>query len=360
MEILIGISFSKWRKLLKDNPRALKYFPKIFHITLLSLFRNDWYARKEKKIYGKQIKDTVVKPPVFVLGHWRSGTSYLHRLLSLGDNYTYPNVFDIYSPTSFLFTGKMLKERLEKLSTQKRPMDQMVIRYDDPGEDEFALATMSLYSPLLAWVFNDKTDFYDRYLTFNDVPEHELEEWQTQLHLLLKKLTVRSNKPVMLKSPQHTARVGILHKMYPDAKFIHIHRDPYTVFNSTVRLYDKTVRPMNLYPGYDQIREKDDIIKRYKIMYNQYFTDIAGLPPGSLIDVSYEQLDTDPAATVQKIYKEMNLGDFDTYRPFLDAHLKKIGNYKKNRYAEIDADWLKKINKEWQMAFDRWNYQKRS
>jgi len=361
LEILIGISLKKWRKLLKQNPdaRSLKYFSLILKTTILSIFRNNRFERKERKEFGSQIQHTEIKPPVFILGHWRSGTSYLHRLLSLDDHFTYPTVFDIYSPHSFLFTERMLRERLKKMAGQKRPMDQMEIRYDDPGEDEFALAVMSLCSPLLAWVFNNRTEFYDRYLTFDGVPPDELQEWKDQLNLLLKKLTVRANKPVMLKSPTHTARVGLLQQMYPQAKFIHIHRDPYTVFNSTVKLYDKTVRPMNLYPGYDSDREKEGIIARYKLMYERYFKDVHKLPDGTLIDISYEYLDRDATGTVKTIYEAMHLGDFEAYLPRLKAHLDKIGNYKKNNYATIEPKWRRKINQEWDISFKNWGYDKR-
>jgi hypothetical protein len=41
----------------------------------------------------------------------------------------------------------------------------------------------------------------------------------------------------MLKSPTHTARLHILREMFPQAKFIHIVRDPCEVFSSTVRLW---------------------------------------------------------------------------------------------------------------------------
>ena len=41
----------------------------------------------------------------------------------------------------------------------------------------------------------------------------------------------------MLKSPTHTARVRTILEVFPDAKFIHIVRDPLVLFPSTVRLW---------------------------------------------------------------------------------------------------------------------------
>ena len=41
----------------------------------------------------------------------------------------------------------------------------------------------------------------------------------------------------MLKSPPHTFRLPMLQQMFPQARYIHLVRDPYDVFPSTVRLW---------------------------------------------------------------------------------------------------------------------------
>ena len=46
-------------------------------------------------------------------------------------------------------------------------------------------------------------------------------------------------KRVLLKSPANTGRIKEILEVYPDACFIHIHRDPYAVYQSNVKLYEK-------------------------------------------------------------------------------------------------------------------------
>src|SRR5687768_18104609 len=41
----------------------------------------------------------------------------------------------------------------------------------------------------------------------------------------------------ILKSPPHTCRVPTLLRLFPDARFVHIVRDPYAVYPSTLHLW---------------------------------------------------------------------------------------------------------------------------
>jgi len=358
LDILIGFKTSSLMRLyarhLKEIPAGA--LPRALLLATVALFRNSANARKEKKLYAQKIKEAVPdENMVFVLGHWRSGTSHLHHLLTLDDRFTYPTVFDIYSPHAFLYTEPLLREKMKKAESEKRPMDNMRVNYDDPGEDEFALAAYCLHSPVLGWVFNRQVDYYDRFLTFENATEKELEEWKNAFFYLTKKLTVREARPINFKSPQHTARVGILAEMFPRARFVHIHRHPFDVFNSTVKLYEKTVAKMSLAPADEKVI-RSQIIDRYKTMYEAYFRDVQKLPSDRIVDVSYEDLDENPHQVVEHIFDQLKLGDFEKYAPKLDAHLGEIGQYKKNTYTPVQQPWRDIILKEWSFAFKKWNY----
>ncbi|RMH66217.1 MAG: sulfotransferase [Calditrichaeota bacterium] len=363
MEILIGITFKNWMKLLFRHRRdiPLSQTGKIINLTIMSIFRNSYYCAREKKEFARAIRNvTVHSAPVFVLGHWRSGTSHLHRLLTLGEHFTYPTVFDIYSPHSFLYTEPMLRERMNRAESQMRPMDNMKIAYNDPGEDEFALAVMTLMSPLLAWVFPKQTAFYDRYLSFEDIPETEIALWREQFLHLLKKLTVRQNRPVILKSPQHTSRIKLIREMFPDARFIHIHRNPYTVYQSTVKLYEKTVAPMQISAPLSKTAMHEGIIRRYADMYKTFLEQKETIPSENFIEVSYEALDKQPEKVIESIFNHFQFDSFENYRPLLKNHLNDIGTYTKNVHKPIEQPWLEKINREWDFAFKAWQYDKES
>ena len=51
---------------------------------------------------GDAIEATRVEAPVFILGHYRSGTTYLHELLSNDPGFASPNRFQAFNPSTFL------------------------------------------------------------------------------------------------------------------------------------------------------------------------------------------------------------------------------------------------------------------
>ena len=83
---------------------------------------------------------------------------------------------------------------------------------------------------------------YDRYLTFRGVPEREVDEWKQALVLFLKKLTWKYRKPLLLKSPPHTCRIKLLLGLFPEARFVHIHRDPFAVYQSMRHTLSRVLR----------------------------------------------------------------------------------------------------------------------
>jgi omega-hydroxy-beta-dihydromenaquinone-9 sulfotransferase len=65
----------------------------------------------------------------------------------------------------------------------------------------------------------------------------EIEAWKQGFQKSLQCVTLRTGRQIVFKSPHHTGRIKLLHQMYPDAKFIHVTRHPFTFFPSTLRMY---------------------------------------------------------------------------------------------------------------------------
>lgn len=358
METLIGITPSKLIKLFSQNKFKIgpKYIPKLLPLLFLSM-RNAIYSRKEQKKYSDALNTTnIKKDPIFILGHWRSGTSYFKRLMSSDNQFAYPTVFQIYNPSTFLFTEPMLKDRLLKLPEKKRPMDNMKVRFDDPGEEEFAVSVLCLKSQLMGWVFPANEKYYDSYLTFKNVPRKELEEWKEALHLFVRKVSlINDNRQLLLKSPQNTGRIKAILELYPQAKFIHIHRHPYEVFRSTYKLYKETVANFHLQDvkNYDLTQS---ILDRYNIMYESFFEDRKSLSAEQFIEIAFEDLQKNPFETMSRVYEQLNISGFDEFKPELAAYLEKTKNYQKNKYEELDENLQQRIYEAWKKSFVEWNY----
>ena len=226
-----------------------------------------------------------------------------------------------------------------------------------PGEDEFALCAMTGLSPYLGWCFPGDGDRYDRYLTFRDVCEDEVARWRQALTTLLKKLTLRHGRPLVLKSPPHTARIRLLLGLFPDARFVHIRRDPYVVFRSTGHLI-RVVQPLyHLRDG--PIQDSDGrILSVYTAMYDAYFDERGLIPGGRLCEVSYEALVRDPSAVIGSIYDSLGLSGFGELRPRLETYLGSIAGYRGNRHDELPEPLRRRIADEWGRSFDEWGYER--
>ena len=179
------------------------------------------------------------------------------------------------------------------LLLRTRPHDNVKIDFGVPNEDELALCTDMGLSPYLTWAFPRQAGFYDRFLTLKEATDDERARWRASLLHFLKKLTFKSGRPLVLKSPPHTARIDLLLDLFPTARFVHIRRDPYVVFRSTKHMYAATMRYWQLQrpvsPGFD-----DRIIAVYRTMYDAFFDQWPSIPTAQRCEVVYEELVRDP------------------------------------------------------------------
>jgi hypothetical protein len=158
-------------------------------------------------------------------------------------------------------------------------MDRVEWSVDSPQEDEFALCILSQKSPCMGWIFPRSLDLYDKYLTLRDVDERELDAWRSAFESFLRKLTWKHRRRLVLKSPPHTARIRLVLEMFPGAKFVHIHRDPYRVFQSSQKTFELNFEWQGLQRT--RRRELDDwILRQYRTMYDSFFEDRERIPKG--------------------------------------------------------------------------------
>ena len=136
-------------------------------------------------------------------------------------------------------------------------------------------------------------EFYGRYLTLRDASVSEVAEWKSALAWVVQKLSFKYGKPLVLKSPGHTCRIRLLLELFPDAKFMHIHRNPYDVFRSTQHLI-RTVTPWLALqrPGYRDLEKRT--LRQYREVYEVFFEERRLIPKGRFHEVRFEELEKDP------------------------------------------------------------------
>ena len=142
---------------------------------------NSCLYRWQRRRYGERIdRVQLPKPPLFIIGHWRSGTTLLHELLVRDANHAFPTTYECFAANHFLITGKIFPKLFRFLLPGKRPMDDMAVSFEHPQEDEFALISMGVPSPLLRVAFPNDPPPYLEYLDMEGTSPHELGRWEVK------------------------------------------------------------------------------------------------------------------------------------------------------------------------------------
>jgi hypothetical protein len=350
------MSFTSWWSLLRQSRFTIDppYWPRAAFQTAITLL-NQPLVRREEERFGSRIEAALVLPPIFILGHWRQGTTHLHNLLAVDPQFAYPTLFQTLYPRTFLTTEAFIPRLGAPLLLRRRPHDNVKLDFGVPNEDELALCTDRGLSSYLTWAFPRQAGFYDRFLTLQEVTDDERERWRASLLHFLKKLTLKNGRPLVLKSPPHTARIGLLLDLFPSARFVHIRRDPYLVFRSTKHMYATTMRYWLLQRPLSALFD-DRILAVYRAMYEAFFDQWPSIPPEQRCEVAYEELARDPIGQVETIYTTLGLPGFAGIRPRLQDYLASIGGYERNKHAELSQPIRQRVAQEWGRCFEEWGY----
>lgn len=100
-------------------------------------------APLQEKRYRKLLADKPLEhDPVFILGHWRSGTTFMHNVFSCDKHFGYNTTYQTVFPHLMMWGQPFFKKNMSWLMPDKRPTDNMELAVDLPQEEEFALANM--------------------------------------------------------------------------------------------------------------------------------------------------------------------------------------------------------------------------
>ena len=351
-----GMTLGAWFATLKRGGYRIapSRIPMGCMVTGLGLM-NSPLAWLEKLVYGSKIARTeLVAPPVFLIGHWRSGTTLLHEYMILDPNFTFADTYACFTPAHFLVSRYFMKPAASILMPKKRPMDNMAAGFDRPQEDEFALCALGSPSPYMHLLFANDPPKFKRFLTLRNISEKERNDWLNTLDFFLRSLTVQSPRRVILKSPPHTARIRAILSKYPDAKFVHIHRDPYKLFPSTYNLWMRLAKDEGLQVP-TGVGLDDYILSTFEEMYEAFEMDLPLLKRDQFCDISYKELTRTPVQTVQKIYEQLNLGNFESVRSNVEQFAASQKEYKKNKF-EIDPVISEQIKQRWSGYIQKYGY----
>lgn len=317
---------------------------------------NSVLRRYEKLFYGVRLQAACIeKSPLFIIGHMRSGTTHLHNLMSQDENFAFPNTYQALFPHHFCYSQKDGRRIFDWLVPSRRPMDNVALRASTPHEDEFAVAALCGISPYMRILFPMTEDADYTALDPHLLQPDALESWKCAMTHFIRKLCFCEHpKRILLKSPPHMGRIPFLLDLFPNAKFIHIVRNPYDVYLSTRHLWRRAFAPCHLQIP-DQQTIDNVILSWYEDLFFLFERDKHLIPPGALHELKYEDLEREPLQTLQRVYEGLGLPGLDSFRIRASQYLKTISGYTKNRF-QLDDGSREKVRTRWRRAFALYGY----
>lgn len=357
-QFLAGGSFLNWVHLLQRYGYIdSRYLLRAVYVSLIS-FLGTPFRLYEKNQYHLAIDSTqIIQSPVFILGHWRSGTTFLHQLLVQDPDFATVSFIQTMIPD--LFLSNKLFRLLVAESIPKdgfRPMDNIKMNPYFPEEEEYAMGNISAYSFYHGLCFPKKMrQIFQQNVLFKNVDHETIENWKKYYLYLLKKIQFCfPHNRLVLKNPANTARIKQILEIFPQAKFIHLYRNPYRVYSSTMHWLDIELEQTAFQSvSYEKIEEI--ILLNYKEMMNQYFKDRNLIPPNNLIEIKFEDLEVNSIKNLEKIYYHFNFNFDEEKIKNFSKYISALSNYKKNTY-QISEKKIQKINKYWKSIIKQLDY----
>ena len=309
--------------------------------------------------YGRRIARTEIRqPPVFVLGHWRSGTTLLHELLVCDPRHTYPNTFDCFCPNHFLLSTRLFTWWLWPLMPAKRPMDDMAVGWDSPQEDEWAMCNMGVRSPYLTLLFPNRPPAYPEYLDLRAISPAARERWKAGLMWFLRCLTLRKPGRIVLKTPQHTCRdQDAAWRCFPTpasstSSATRTSSSPRRSSSGSGCTVSRVAGAAFCGPGGARLRHLQPDVRG-----------VRGGPPRTCPPASSARSATRSWSRTRwgrcgGCTSELGLGDFEVVRPAIQGYVERTKDYKTNRH-ELPAEIRDEITRRWAAFIRRYGYARR-
>jgi hypothetical protein len=266
---------------------------------VLRILRNRLLLQRDQRLHP-EIAQHEIRSPLFVLGLPRTGTTFLHTLLSADPENRAPLTWEVMEPSPP--TNAEKHRRIRRTSQNLACLEWMApnFRQLHPVGAHLPQECVSLMSP---------TFLSDQFDTMYNVPGYR--EWFLRQDLqpayafhrrFLQHLQERKNRRRwVLKAPTHMFALPTLLSTYPDALFVQTHRAPFEAITSVSslitilrRVFSDAVDPMKI--GEEAMHYWSSTLSKFLLQRDR-------LPPERVLDISYLELRRDPIGTVRSIYE---------------------------------------------------------
>lgn len=338
---------------LENGPPALNRCPQTALALAVSLAR--WPFSTAERVAFALTPKQPMPDPVFIVGYWRSGTTHLHNVMAQYPAFGYITPLATGMPWDILGIVRSLEPLLEQALPQDRYVDNVAVTPTSPQEDSIPLATMGAASYYHGMYFPQQFETHFRREVFGEGGEADIERWKRlHCHLLQKVSVHQGHRPLLIKNPVYTGYIRHLRSLWPQAKFIHIYRNPYRVFVSA-RHYFTRLLPELALQDYGDLPIDSLVLESYPFLLDALKTDTADLPPNQFAELSFENFQSEPMRELKALFEQLELPDFKVACPYFETYLADLKDYQQNQYS-LDSETVSAIENTWNSYIQRWGY----
>lgn len=346
-------------KVFSKNKYNRKHRGMVYKIFLLSILLQP-FIWLQKLVFARRLKRidfSGENAPIIILGHWRSGTTHLQSLIVQDPKLGTMNYFMNFMINICLLGKGWMEKWLNRFMPKKRPMDNMKIDLYAPQEEEAALTNMTSHAAVFSMFFPENRTYFKKYQLFEGITPSEKKKWAKGYDEILRIIAYSNKgKRLLTKNPFNTSRVKELLELYPDAKFIYIHRNPYEVYRSTQKLYKTAIGTQVLSELGPELKE-NMIFENYRLMIQKYLDERHLIPKGNLIEIGFDELTFEWENTMRSIYETLSLPNFEEALPHFKTYMESVSDYKKNEFKSLPEEAMSRIEREWGFTFQEWGYE---
>jgi omega-hydroxy-beta-dihydromenaquinone-9 sulfotransferase len=334
-----GVRMAPLFRLLRRNKIAFgpRYIVRVIFLLQAALW-SSLFSRLDALRFGKATSSQPLPgDPIFIVGHWRTGSTFLHQILSRDPQLTTPTLFQVAQPESFLISYKYFQPLFNSLVSKHRPMDMVRLGMNEPQEDEYALYRMTRYSPLEGLVFPKSKEYFLNHVTTFLPPEAVASEWDEKLKLFFKRVAYHSEGRIVSKNPFNSLRILHLARLFPGAKFLHIIRNPMDVVPSTIHMWDIVQRQncLNRNAHRPTVAEVSTGLRKILDLMELQLNE---LPEEHYIVIRFEDLEQDPLGSLKSVYGKLQLPFTTDFEKNIRTFLSEVSDFKKNSFCLSDED----------------------
>lgn len=282
-----------------------------------------WFCFWLDDVFFPAYKDTPIEKPLFIIGNFRSGSTFLHRLLSRdSETFTSLTTWDIYLTPSV--TQKKITQFVSNFDKKyfNGVMHRALFAFDRATLGKVKIHAISFFQPeedenihmhiwdgyFVTFLFPFMDEFPD-YIHFDEAlsAEHKKQIMTFYKSMLQRHMYATGKKHFVAKNPAFSAKIETIQEFFPDARIIYLARNPLDMLPSTVSWINYARRqftdPGEGYFYIDEILELTQYWYRHPLQYLD-----AHPSPRSLI-LNYDDLILRPESVIRGFYEQFGYPD---------------------------------------------------